>query len=192
MSSSWHDFLMPVLPNLLLVLAIAALAGGGLAHAQGQAAGRTFAPDLCDFALAFPAGGPATTKTLDIGPAFSEVASMQVVGKNYLLRAQCARYVTCKGADVRAAMSHADLKAMAGPLNLDAAQPIVVGFENKPPHGKVGLIQGSSRVSGMEFDMRAAVYYSACSRLSLTFGALKGSGDGWAEWNALRNSVRHR
>lgn len=183
---------MPALPYLLLVLASTALAYGGLAHAQGQAAGRTFAPHLCDFAVSFPAGGPATTKTLDIGPAFSEAASMQAVGKNYLLRAQCARYVTCKGADVQAAMSSTDLKAMAGPLNLDATQPIVVGFENSPPHGKVGLIQGSARVSGMEFDMRAAVYYWACSRLSLTFGTLKGSGDGWAEWAALRKSVRLR
>lgn len=192
MSSPWHALLMSALQKLMLVLASTALVVGGSAHAQGRAAGRTFAPDLCDFAVAFPAGGPATTKTLDIGPAFSEAASMQSVGPKYLLRAQCARYVTCRGAEVQAAMSNTELRAMAGPLNLDATQPIVVGFENSPPHGKVGLIQGSARVSGMEFDMRAAVYYWACSRLSLTFGTLKGSGDGWAEWAALRKSVRLR
>src|SRR5512147_1352259 len=86
MSSPWHALLMSALQKRMLVLASTALVVGGSAHAQGRAAGRTFAPDLCDFAVAFPAGGPATTKTLDIGPAFSEATSMQSVGPKYLLR----------------------------------------------------------------------------------------------------------
>lgn len=160
--------------------------------ASSSQASELYAPSFCDLAVTLPFVGKRVEQSLDLGPAFREAGSIMYAAKNYMVRAQCARYVSCNGKATQATYSTEDLRAVSGPLNLDPSTTPVYGFEQHPLHGRVGLIQGKSKLSGMEFDLRAAVYFGSCSRLTLVFGSLTGSGDGWAEWTRTKNSVRAR